>query len=228
MIKLSSLKRNKRIVKSDHHVCIHLTISPRNESSVSGLRARRKRRFHGWLRRIETMSLGSSRRFNGGQIEREGKRERERKKEDVTFRVFLDGGDSVLLTFARSKRARIHRRWFTLFVAVTLALEEAAEDWQRSPLRCDAPFSPLHSSSRGATWRTTTPSNLYLAYTSTGRQKAIWTGDDSQNIRDPAPASRERSSFPAALSFSLPRNRSPTRGRDVMKYKNKTEGIYRM
>lgn len=85
MIKLSSLKRNKRIVKSDHHVCIHLTISPRNESSVSGLRARRKRRFHGWLRRIETMSLGSSRRFNGGQIEREGKREREKKKRTSRF-----------------------------------------------------------------------------------------------------------------------------------------------
>ena len=85
------------------------------------------------------MSLDSSRKFNGSRL-----RERDSllKKEESSRHVFLAAAmtamtPSVFLIFEGLKCTRICR-WFTLFVAVTLALEDAAaavKDWQRSPLR---------------------------------------------------------------------------------------------
>lgn len=149
------------------------------------------------------MSLGSSRKFNGGQsVEGRGRGERKREEQPNRFprRQWLRSSFSSLklrnvLAFAGGSHCslRLH------LLSKLLQQQRKISNGHRrhsALLRCS--FFAARSSIR----RPKTPSNLYLAYTSTGRQKHSRAGDDSQTSearRPPFPFS-----FPGSRFFFCP------------------------
>lgn len=128
----------------------------------------------------------------------EGARDRERKKGNRVVSRF-----AFPLASAASKRT-----WCSSWSHLRT---KQRKDWQRSPvapLRCSFFVAPRHG---------TTSGNLYLAYTSTGRQKPWRTGVTLKTSEALAPAAQF-----LLLSLAIAH---PSLARDATRCKNKMEGI---